>query len=112
MASNNDSKKKYNWYKHHAWAALALLSIFITLSRYIGNVPSNISFPMVILLSIYALVAIFFTYRHNKENIENKPVIITRPIEDINGAKLEKDKLKIEKKRLKAEAKVAKKRDD
>jgi len=100
-------KRSYNWYKHHAWAALALLSIFFAFTRFYPNVPSHITLVVVGCLCIYALAAILLTYRHNRENVlrERESVPDTPDID----SKLEKEKHKVEKKMLKADTKRAKK---
>jgi len=101
-------RRKYRWYKHHAWGALALLSIFIAINNFYIDMPRYISLSVVSLLCLYALVAIFFTYRHNKENIaatgDKGPEIVIK--DDTTKKNLEK----LEKKRLKVEAKKIKKR--
>ena len=98
-----DGRRRYSWYKHHAWAALAMLSLFFAVSRFIA-VPAAAAIIIVIALGSYALVAIAFTYRHNTDNIS--------PDGQAAGATPEertKDWEKREKKRLKAEAKLRKK---
>ncbi|MHC1605690.1 MAG: hypothetical protein ACXQTP_06965 [Candidatus Methanofastidiosia archaeon] len=105
---STDKKRQYSWYKHHAWAALALLSIFFALSRFVDNIPRFISLPAVAILSIYALVAIVFTYLHNRDNvIKESEMKMHKEIVEKNQAI--KENAKIEKKRLKAQIKVAKK---
>lgn len=99
-----DEKRSYGWYKHHAWAALAMLSIFFAITRFYPGIPHTVTFVVVGCLCLYAIVAIFLTYRHNKENVLTKEESISD-----QESKLEKEHLKLEKKRLKADTKRAKK---
>jgi len=105
----DECKRSYGWYKHHAWGALALLSIFFAVTRFYPQIPSYLTIVVVTSLCLYALVAIFLTYRHNKENVQGEgDAIIVKEKMDY-GSELEKERLKAEKKRLKAEAKRIKK---
>ncbi|HOP09158.1 MAG TPA: hypothetical protein PK718_01655 [Candidatus Methanofastidiosa archaeon] len=102
----DDAKRSYGWYKHHAWAALALLSIFFAITRFYPEVPERMVYVIVGGLCLYALIAILLTYSHNREHIlkNEENTLITD-----NDDGPEKERLKIEKKRIKAEAKRIKK---
>lgn len=101
-----EGTRQYSWYKHHAWAALALLSLFFAVTRFV-TVPPGVSLLVVGVLGTYALVAIALTYRHNEDNIACEQSIQheSSPQRELDAKDLEK----VEKKRLKAQAKLQKK---
>lgn len=98
----SEGRKKYEWYRHHAWAGLGILSVFLAINYFI-SLPYFISLSVVFVLSIYIMVSLIFTYKYSvslsSEEVEIK--------EDKN---IEKELLKIEKKRIKAELKAKKKK--
>lgn len=94
------ARRSYGWYKHHAWAALAMLSLFFAASQVV-DVPGSVTKVVIAVLSVYALVALTYTYMANKETQQ-------RQVETLE-AKEKKDLEKLEKKRLKAELKAKKK---
>ncbi|MBN1786732.1 MAG: hypothetical protein JW825_07095 [Candidatus Methanofastidiosa archaeon] len=107
----DDMKRSYSWYKHHAWAALSMLSIFLVFTRFYTELPAAVTASIVGFLCTYAIVAIILTYKHNEENVTVKGDEPPRAGET-DYASLDKDMLKAEKKRLKAEAKILKKKYD
>ena len=54
--------KGYNWYRHHAWGGLAILSLFTGLHAFF-SVPSWITLPVGIFLLGYVIFFLFLTYR-------------------------------------------------
>ena len=90
MVESLSSRKKYEWYRHHAWAGLGLLSVFLAI-RYFVFIPDVISLPVIFILVAYILIALLQTYRYSHALIA------------------EKEKLKLEKKKIKAELKARKK---
>lgn len=95
------AQRSYGWYKHHAWAALAMLSLFFA-ARQLVSVPDMVTAVVIAVLSIYAIGALVFTYLANKEPTQQQRG------EDLE-AKAEKEQEKLEKKRIKAELKAKKK---
>lgn len=95
-------RRKYEIFHHHAWAGLALLSVFLAL-RYFISFPNWISLPVVFCLVLYIIIALFFTYRYSSALSEDEP-----PVPQNEGMK--KGRLKLEKKIVKAELKALKKR--
>lgn len=103
-----EDRKKYELYRHHAWAGLGLLSIFIAF-RYFIFIPAIISIPIFAILSIYILVALAFTYKYSSALSAEEEINKTSLKTEKAKLKLEKAKLKLEKKRIKAELKAKKK---
>jgi hypothetical protein len=105
-------KRKYHAFRHHAWAGLGFLAILGTI-RLIAPQLSEVLMPVIILVLLYSLIALIFTYRyytgitadvepaHSSESLEKEKI----------HADLEKERLKLEKKKAKVEAKAKKKRD-
>ena len=54
-------KKGYNWYRHHAWGGLAILSLFTGLHAFF-SVPSWITLPVGIFLLGYVIFFLFLTF--------------------------------------------------
>ncbi len=103
-------KKKYHAFRHHAWAGLGFLSVVLAF-RLIFFEEADLLTPVIIVLAIYIIVALIFTYRYRaglsyEEKIESSKNNIKK--EGIK-ADLEKKRLKIEKKKAKSEAKAKKK---
>jgi hypothetical protein len=94
---------KYRWYKHHAWAGLAILSIVVVI-RSIFIIPNWIFVSIVLLLILYVTVALVGTYRYSKSILRQSGNRIL-----VNDG-MEKARLKLEKKRVKALYKAEKKR--
>ncbi|MEA1993261.1 MAG: hypothetical protein U9N35_02540 [Euryarchaeota archaeon] len=101
MGTEIKSKNKYNQFKHHAWAGLGFLTLFLAAAR-VFSVPGDIEMVVTGVLIAYVSISLVFTYRYRKEFYmkENIPPRET----------LEKEKLKSEKKKAKTEAKIEKKR--
>ena len=82
-----------------------MLSIFFAFTRLVRGVPQYVSTAVVAALCIYALAAIVFTYRHNREHACEQ----NGTIEGSRAAELKKDNEKMIKKRIKADQKISKK---
>ncbi len=105
-----EERRKYEWYRHHAWAGLALLSIFLAL-RYFISFPDWLSLAVVFSLIFYVLIALAFTYKYSSALSEEQQMLQSEEMEKEKiRAKLEKERLKLEKKRLKAQLKAEKKK--
>ena len=109
----SEYKKKYHAYRHHAWAGLGFLSVVLAF-RLIFYEEAEYLTPFVVILAIYIIVALIFTYRYRSGLVcEEKIVKIESSNDDIKKKKidsdLEKERLKFEKKKIKAELKTKKK---
>ena len=115
-------KRKYQAYKHHAWAGLGFLSVFLAVRLILGvSAPDapDILDPIIFLIILYIIIALLFTYRYRsglsakEEAVHTKEVANVQPSDEIEKEKIqaevEKELLKLEKKKAKAEAKKAKK---
>ena len=105
-------KRKYSQFRHHAWAGLGILSVVLAI-RLIFLKSTEILTPIIVILVIYILISIIFTYRYSSGlSAEDKTVVIEQDAdiekERIN-AEVEKERLKLEKKKSKADAKKEKK---
>ncbi len=101
-------KKKYHAFRHHAWAGLGFLSVVLAF-RLIFFEEAELLTPVIIILAIYIVISLIFTYRYRAGlSYEDKTV----KIEKIESSRdeLEKEKIRVEteKKRLKLEKKKAK----
>jgi hypothetical protein len=109
-------RKKYDISRHHAWAGTALLSVVLAVRIFIltgegPKIPDIIFFPIVLVIIIYILISLIFTYNYRssltaeQERISSADVIEKHKID----ADLEKARLKVEKKKAKGEVKRIKK---
>jgi len=105
-------KRKYHLFRHHAWAGLGFLSVVLAI-RLIFFESATFLTPIVVILVIYIIVALIFTYRYRAGLSAKDEVFQVKPSVDIEKEKikadLEKERLKLEKKKAKAEAKKEKK---
>lgn len=109
----SEYKKKYHAYRHHAWAGLGFLSVVLAF-RLIFFEEAEYLTPIVIVLTIYIIVALIFTYRYRSGLAsEEKIVRIESSSDDIKKKKIDSDlenkRLKLEKKKIKADLKSKKK---
>lgn len=109
-------KKKYNAFRHHAWAGLGFLSVILAF-RLIFLDQAQILTPVVVILAIYIIIALIFTYRYSMGLSAEDRVVKVEKVESSSDevekerikAEVEKERLKLEKKKVKSEAKRAKK---
>jgi hypothetical protein len=108
----SEYKRKYHTFRHHAWAGLGFLSVTLAI-RLLFLDQTLILTPVVVILAIYILVALLFTYRYHEGLSAPDQVVKVEPSVEIEkeriNAEVEKERLKIEKKKAKAEAKAKKK---
>jgi len=98
-------KRKYERFRHHAWAGLGFLSVLLAIRILFPQILSDtIVLPLGTLLVIYVLVALVFTYKYRAGLAAQEEVVHVEP-----SVELEKERLKVEKKKAKAEAKAKKK---
>jgi uncharacterized membrane protein YuzA (DUF378 family) len=115
-----DYKRKYAMAKHHAWAGSVLLAILGAIRWYAIDTEypqKDLIFIIFgILIIIYILIALFFTYRFRSGLAEEETQINQRNISNQSSSQPNsetslspKDLAKIEKKKAKAESKQLKK---
>jgi MFS superfamily sulfate permease-like transporter len=106
----NEYKRKYQIFKHHAWAGLGFLAVLFAI-RFILPEITLIFSPIIFILIVYILVALIFTYKYRSEltSINEINVVTTDEKSKNQIIKTNKDQLKIEKKKAKAEVKRQKK---
>jgi len=105
-------KRKYHTFRHHAWAGLGFLSVVLAV-RLLFLEQTQILTPVVVILLIYILVALLFTYIYRSGLSVPDKIVKVEPSVEIEreriDAEIEKVRLKLEKKKAKAEAKSKKK---
>jgi hypothetical protein len=104
-------KKRYQTFRHHAWAGLGFLSVTLAI-RLIFVEPTVLLTPIIVILAIYILIALIFTYKY-REGLTASSEVIKDPSIELEKEKIkadvEKDHLKLEKKKAKSEIKKRKK---
>ena len=107
-----DYKRKYQRFRHHAWAGLGFLSVVIAI-RLIFLQQAELLTPIIVILAIYIIIALIFTYRYQAGLSAEDTIVKVEPSPEIAKERLktevEKERLKVEKKKLKSEAKAKKK---
>ena len=108
----SEYKRKYHTFRHHAWAGLGFLSVVLAV-RLLFLEQTQILTPVVVILLIYILVALLFTYIYRSGLSAPDKIVKVEPSVEIEreriDAEIEKERLKLEKKKVKAEAKAKKK---
>jgi hypothetical protein len=108
----SEYKRKYHNFRHHAWAGLGFLSVVLAI-RLLFLEQTEILTPIVVILAIYILVALLFTYIYRSGLSAPDQVLKKEPSDEIEkeriNAEVEKERLKLEKKKAKAESKAKKK---
>jgi len=108
----SEYKQKYHRFRHHAWAGLGFLSVVLAI-RLLFLEDAEFLTPIVVILTIYILVAIIFTYRYSRGLSAPDQVVKVEHSVEIEkeriNAEVEKERLKVEKKKAKVDAKAKKK---
>jgi len=108
----SEYKRKYNAFRHHAWAGLGFLSVALAI-RLIFLESTVILTPIIVILAIYIFIALLLTYRYRSDLSVEETVEKKEPSVDLEKEKLksevEKERLKVEKKKVKTDAKSMKK---
>ena len=103
-------KRKYQAFRHHAWAGLGFLSVLLAIRLILPESPEILP-PIIFVLVVYVVIALLFTYRY-RAGLSVKQEVV-HPSEELEKEKIcaevEKERLKVEKKKAKAESKKAKK---
>jgi len=110
------NKRKYQAFRHHAWAGTVLLSVFLAI-RLIFFEQLEFLTPiiiiLVVILVIYIIISLFFTYKYRAGLSTTEEVVKVHPSVELEKEKLktevEKERLKLEKKKAKTETKKSKK---
>ena len=110
-----DYKRKYDLFRHHAWAGLGFLSVLGFL-RIIFVDLADLLQPILIILIIYVVISLLLTYMYHS-GLSAKQEFIQREIihhtDDVEKhkihAEVEKERLKLEKKKAKASVKAEEK---
>jgi len=109
MAQKNldENKRKYDVYRHHAWAGAILLSVLLAI-RILFESYDMIIMPIAVILIVYILIALFLTYKY-RSGLSTQQKTVQEVHIHTDEAEIEREKLKVEKKKVKAEAKKVKK---
>jgi uncharacterized membrane protein (DUF106 family) len=103
-------KKRYNLFRHHAWAGLGFLSVLLAV-RILFSELLELLQPILVVLIVYVVIALIFTYKyraglsakqetfHHSKELEKEKI----------RADVEKKRLKLEKKKTKTKIKTEKK---
>lgn len=99
--------------RHHAWAGLGFLSVFLAVRLILAENSPSILDPIIFLILLYIVVALLFTYGYRRGLSAKEETVQVQPSVEIEKEKIqaevEKERLKVEKKKAKAEAKAMKK---
>ena len=103
-------ERKYQAFRHHAWAGLGFLSVILAINIIFREL-SEILQPILLILIVYIVIALIFTYKYRAGLSVGQEVV--QPSEELEKEKIhtevEKKRLKLEKKKTKAKVKVKKK---
>ena len=103
----NENKRKYDVYRHHAWAGAILLSVLLAI-RILFDTDDRVVMLLGVILIAYILIALFFTYKY-RSGLSTQQKTVQEVHIHTNEAEIEKERLKVEKKKAKTEAKKVKK---
>ena len=109
-ADLSEYARKYEIFRHHAWAGTALLSILLALRYFKTEIPRYVFIPLGTLLIIYILIAVLYTYRYRAGlSKKGESERASQPTGRDGLETAAPESLKIKKKRAKSEAKARKK---
>ena len=75
-------KRKYQSFRHHAWAGLGFITVFMTLLVIFPDF-SQILTPIIFILIIYVFVALIFTYRYRTALSAEEKIVQIEPTTEI-----------------------------
>lgn len=108
----SEYRRKYNVFRHHAWAGLGFLSVTLAIRIILVQTPVILDI-LIFALVFYIVFALILTYKYRAGLSSGEKITQVRSSDKIEMEKLragvEKERLKIEKKIAKAEVKKAKK---
>ena len=109
---SSEYKRKYDLVRHHAWAGLGFLSVLLAIRILFPEI-SELLQPIVVVLIIYVVISLLFTYKYYRGLSATKDG--TQYSEEVEKEKIhadvEEERLKLEKKKVKSEIKAKKKSD-
>ena len=103
-------KRKYQAFRHHAWAGLGFLSVLLAISVIAPWLLVFLS-PILVVLIAYVVISLLFTYKYYRGfSATEESIPHSEEVEkEIIHADVEKERLKLEKKKTKAKVKAKKK---
>ena len=105
-----DYKRRYNLFRHHAWAGLGFISVLLAVRILFPELLELLQ-PILVVLIVYVVIALIFTYKYRaglsakQETVRHSKELEKEKIH----ADVEKKRLKLEKKKTKAKIKAEKK---
>jgi hypothetical protein len=93
-------RKRYDIFRHHAWAGTVLLSVLLALQLLIPSFPHYLFIPVCSILILYILISLFYTFRYRAGLSAREGWDPTSPERSKVSADAEKGYLTLEKKRL------------
>lgn len=105
-----DYKRRYNLFRHHAWAGLGFLSVLLAVRILFPELLELLQ-PILVVLIVYVVIALIFTYKYRaglsakQETVHHSKELEKEKIH----ADVEKKRLTLEKKKTKAKIKSEKK---
>ena len=106
----SEYKRKYQAFRHHAWAGLGFLSVLLAISVIAPWLLVFLS-PILVVLIAYVVISLLFTYKYYRGfSATEESIPHSEEVEkEIIHADVEKERLKLEKKKTKAKVKTKKK---
>ena len=107
---SSEYKKKYDLVRHHAWAGLGFLSVFLTIRILFPEI-SELLQPILVVIITYVVVSLLLTYKYyrgisaSQQRIKSSDEVEKEKIH----ADVEKERIKLEKKKAKTHVKATKK---
>jgi len=104
-------KRRYDIFRHHAWAGTVFLSVLLALRYLITSFPQYIFIPLCTILIIYILISLIFTYKYRTGlSAGYEKAHISKELEEVRrDTQAEKERIKAMKKISKTEMKAKKK---
>jgi MFS superfamily sulfate permease-like transporter len=104
-------KRRYDIFRHHAWAGTVFLSVLLALRYLITSFPRYIFIPLCTILIIYILISLIFTYKYRTGLYAGyEEAHISKELEEVRrDTQAEKERIKAIKKISKTEMKAKKK---
>jgi hypothetical protein len=102
-------RRRYDIFRHHAWAGTVLLSVLLALQLLIPSFPHYLFIPLCSILILYIFISLLYTFRYRAGLSAREGGDLTSRERSNMAAGTDKGYLKLEKKRVKAELKSSKK---
>ena len=106
----SEYKRKYQAFRHHAWAGLGFLSVLLAISVIAPWLLVFLS-PILVVLIAYVVISLLFTYKYYRGfSATEESIPHSEEVEkEIIHSDVEKELLKLEKNKTKAKLKTKKK---